>query len=68
MFFRGIGTEQNLKNALICFQRAESFLYDMVLAGDVMYRKSLEASIRGQEQVREEMAGALPEKHWRFDD
>ena len=67
MFFEGIGTEQNLKNALICYQKAESFLYDMVMSGDVMYRKSLDAAVNGQQKARELLAEKLPEDHWGFD-
>lgn len=68
MFLEGIGTEQNLKNALICYQKAETFLYDMVLSGDVMYRKSLGAAIKGQQKVRELLAEKLPETNWSFDE
>ena len=28
-FLKGLGTEKNAMNALICFQKAETFLYDM---------------------------------------
>jgi hypothetical protein len=57
-----------MKNALICFQKAESFLYDMVLGGDVMYRKSLSAAVKGQEETREQLSGQLPENKWSFDE
>ena len=67
MFLEGIGVEQNLKNAMICFQKAEAFLYDMVLSGDVMYRKSLDAAVRGQEKTREKLAEKLPNDSWGFD-
>ena len=53
MFLEGIGVSQNLKNAFVCYQKAEAYLYDMVLSGDVMYRKSLEAAIAGQKKARE---------------
>ena len=66
MFLEGIGVEQNLKNAMICFQKAEAFLYDMVLSGDVMYRKSLDAAVRGQEKTREKLAEKLPDDSWGF--
>ena len=52
---------------MICFQKAEAFLYDMVLSGDTMYRKSLEAAVRGQEKTREKMAEKLPAYNWGFD-
>ena len=64
LFLEGIGVEQNLKNAQICFQKAEAFLYDMVLSGDVMYRKSLNAAVRGQEETREKLAEKLPDDSW----
>ena len=68
MFLDGVGTEQNLKNALICFQKAESYLYDMVLGGDVMYKKSLNAAVKGQEETREKLSEQLPENKWSFDE
>ena len=68
MFLDGVGTEQNLKNALICFQKAESYLYDMVLGGDVMYKKSLSAAVKGQEETREKLSEQLPENKWSFDE
>ena len=67
MFLGGIGVQQNLRNALICFQKAEAFLYDMVLSGDVMYRKSLNAAVKGQEETREKLAEKLPDDSWVFD-
>ena len=63
----GKGTEKDPKSALICFQKAESFLYDMVAKGDVMYKKSLQAAIDGQAKAREILNKALPNKEWRFD-
>ena len=67
MFLEGIGVEKDLKNALICYQKAESFLYDMVLGGDVMYKKSLDAAAAGQAKAREELAKELPDHVWTFD-
>ena len=37
MFFCGSGCNQDFRKALICFQKAETFLYEMVCSGDVMY-------------------------------
>ena len=68
MFLEGTGVERNYKNSLICFQKAEAFLYDMVHGGDVMYRKSLDDAMKGQETVREKLAEELPECTWKFDD
>ena len=59
--------EKNLRNAMVCYQKAEVFLCDMVLAGDVMYRKSLEAAVSGQDAVRKELEAAMPETQWAFD-
>ena len=67
MFLDGTGAEKNYKNALICFQKAESFLYDMVMNGNVMYRRSLIAAIKGQEEARKKLSKALPEDTWEFD-
>ena len=54
-----IGTEDNAKNALVCFQKAELFLYDMVADGEWMYRKSLEDAIEGQAKSREKLNDSL---------
>ncbi|MBR4765442.1 MAG: sel1 repeat family protein [Clostridia bacterium] len=67
-FLNGYGTEVNLMNALICFQKAETYLYDMVANGDVMYKKSLQGAIDGQVKARAKLADALPKKNWTFDD
>ena len=64
MFLNGTGTEENLKNALICFQKAEAFLYDMVLDGDIKYKKSLEAAIRGHAETGKKLSEKLPEGEW----
>ena len=54
-FLYGNGTEENAKSALVCFQKAELFLYDMVADGEWMYRKSLEDAIEGQAKAREKL-------------
>lgn len=66
-FLNGIGTEVDLKKALICFQQAEAYLYDMVAGGNVMYKKSLQAAIYGQTEARAKLAEALPDKEWPFE-
>ena len=66
-FLNGVGTEEDPKSALVCYQKAESFLYDMVAGGDVMYRKSLQAAIDGQAKARAKLADALPQQEWGFD-
>ncbi len=67
MFLSGTGTEQNAKSALVCFQKAESFLYDMVKNGDVMYKKSLGSAIDGQNKARALLTDELPDDTWAFD-
>jgi TPR repeat protein len=63
----GLGTKEDDKGALVCFQKAESFLYDMVAGGDAMYQASLQAAVEGQAKAREKLAEALPAKEWEFD-
>ena len=67
MFLEGIGVSKNLKSALVCYQKVESYLYDMVLSGDIMYKKSLEASVAGQKKARDLLAAKLPESTWTFE-
>ena len=64
-FLHGIGTEPNAKNALVCFQKAEAYLYDMVVDGDTMYKKNWREAIEGQAKAREILAATLPENEWR---
>ena len=64
MFQEGLGTEVNLKSALVCYQKAEAFLFDMVMDGSIMYRMSLEKAVLGQESVRKLLAEKLPEGTW----
>ena len=63
-FLYGNGVEENAKNAQLCFQQAERYLYDMVAGGDVMYKKSLQAAIDGQAKAREKLNEKLPDKQW----
>lgn len=67
MLLHGIGTDRDLKGALVCYQKAEAFLYDMVKDGNAMYRKSLDAAVAGQEKVRKQMQAELPANQWIFD-
>ena len=60
-FLNGIGSEENPMSALICFQKAEFFLYNMVASGDWMYKKSLEEAIDGQSAARQKLTEALPQ-------
>ena len=61
-FLTGAGTEKNAESALICFQKAELFLYNLVRDGDEMYRKSLREAVEGQEKARKVLERGLPEK------
>lgn len=63
-FLSGKGTEPDAKSALICYQNAERFLFDMVNGGDVMYKKSLQAAIDGQAKARAKLIETLPGKQW----
>ena len=63
-FLYGKGTEPDAKTALICYQNAERFLFDMVNRGEVMYKKSLQAAIDGQTKARAMLTENLPEKLW----
>ncbi len=63
-YLDGKGTEKDAKSALICFQKAETFLYDMVKNGDTMYKKSLLAAIEGQAAARNVLLSRLSEKQW----
>ena len=64
MFLNGTGVEKDYKSALVCSQKAESFLYDMVVAGDYMYKKSLEGAIICQAKAREMLMTGLDSKDW----
>ncbi len=63
----GNGVEASAKSALICFQKAEAFLYDMVADGEEMYKKSLRAAIDGQAKARAVLEEALPKQEWTVD-
>ena len=67
MFLNGLGTEQKLKTALVCYQKAEAFLYDMIENGDYMFKKSWQAAIDGQAKARTALTTALSDKEWEFD-
>ena len=67
LFLNGTGTERDAKSALVCFQKAEAFLYDMVKDGDVMYKKSLTSAIEGQGKARAILEKELPDEKWCFD-
>lgn len=61
MFLNGTGVEANAKSALVCYQKAEAFLHDMVKDGKGMYRKSMFAAIEGQRKAREKLLEELGE-------
>ena len=66
MFLDDTGTEEDAKSALVCFQKAESYLYDMVQDGGEMYRRSLAEAIDGQAKARKKLAEQLPENTWNY--
>ncbi len=55
----GLGTKADAKGALVCYQKAEAFLYDMVAEGNMMYRQSMLEAVKGQAKAREALAAAL---------
>lgn len=63
-FLNGIGTEKNAESALICYQRAELYLYGMVRNGNYMYKKSLRAAIDGQTKARAVLEAEITPKDW----
>lgn len=66
LFMDGTAVDQDLSAALSCYQKAEFFLFNMVMNGDDMYRKSLIAAQEGLEKVRQMMMDALPENKWAY--
>lgn len=58
-FLNGTGAGEDPMTALICFQQAERYLYDMVARGDGMYAEILRAAIDGQAKAREKLGAAL---------
>lgn len=54
------------RNMPVDYEKA--YLYDMVMKGDIQYKKSLYSAIEGQRQAREALLCRLPEKEWTFDD
>lgn len=66
-FLKGEGTEADAKKALVCYQKAETFLYDMLIDGDGMYRKSYESAVEGQSKARELLKKTLPDP-WEIKD
>ncbi len=68
MLLDGEGCEPDAEAALYAFQRAELYLFDMVKAGDDMYRKSWEQAVVGQEEARSQLKNKLPDANWTADD
>ena len=52
MCLTGEGTDKDPQQALLHFNLAEIMLLQMVMDGDMMYRKSLEEAIKGQKKAR----------------
>lgn len=63
-FLYGKGTEEDSKTALICYQKAEVFLRDMIMNGDFYYRASLENAIKGQTEARKKITESIPGFGW----
>ena len=57
----GEGTKKDPKQALVCLQQAELFLFDMVSRGETEYTGSLHDAIDGQARARAELAASLRE-------
>ena len=68
MYLDGVGVEQNPEQAMWHYHAAEYFLYNMVKAGDFMYKKSLRDAIEGQGRARAMMEENLPSDEWTIDD
>ena len=67
MYLNGIGTKQDFMNSLMCYQRAEYLLYNMVKDGKYMYKNSLLAAINGQQKAREKLSESITDKEWVFE-
>ena len=52
-FLCGIGAEKDARQALECYQAAERYLFDMVAAGENLYRGSLQKAMEGQAAARQ---------------
>lgn len=63
-YLNGIGTEADAKTALLCYQIAERDLTDMILAGEIMYKHSLQAAIDGQTAARKLLMEKMPQELW----
>ena len=66
MCLAGEGIDKDPQQALLHFNLAEIMLLQMVMDGDMMYRKSLEEAIKGQKKARKMIE--LPPDEWTFDD
>ena len=64
LYLYGEGTDKNPAESLKCFQIAERYLYDMVMDGELMYRKSLKFAIEGQAKARKILMKKLPSLMW----
>ena len=58
-FLHGCGTERNPKAALICYQKAELYFYDMIEAGRSEYRRGLKTALEGQAVARCDLRSML---------
>ena len=66
LLLNGIGVDADTKAALVCYQKAEYFLFNMVEDGNDMYRHSLLNAIEGAENARRKLLADLPDSDWPF--
>ncbi len=64
MLLNGWGCKKDPKAALITYQHAERYLFDMVNNGDYFYQKSLIAAMQGQNAARMALYPDLPDLSW----
>lgn len=63
-YLNGIGTEADARMALSCYQTAERDLTDMIFAGEIMYKRSLQTAIDGQAAARKLLMEKMPQEVW----
>lgn len=68
LFLNGESVKEDSLNALKCYQKAETFLSEMVMEGNYMYKKSLQAAIDGQAKARGKLTTQFPKQEWHHDD
>lgn len=61
-FYKGIGTDVDLENALRLYQLSESMFYTRLKNGDFMIKNNLDRVIKEEEEVRQLLRAAMPDK------